>query len=279
MLSARFSISDESTNVQRFSRVPTGPVSVTAGAPLANIACYDPPAPSSRNGTGQSIPVAWGRDMQSLSPFLLSYRDDSRGYHRRLAARSPPSHKYRCEQARQARLAPTRSFVRKISERLKSNFFFLVPARLLTRPTILEPGPYQSGIACPGNASLLLLPYRFRPWTSSPDGYITHCQPQDQAEHQQLSLFGRWQHRAKSRDEHDAHDALLDPLGPIRPICIATGRLMCIGSASSPCPATSWIQHSRGSAYLVFSGRTARQENRRVCSVRPSLYPSWERRR
>lgn len=134
----------------------------------------------------------------------------------------------------QAGLAPTRSFVRKISERLKSNFFFLVPARLLTRPTILDPGPYQSGIACPGDASLL--PYRFRPWILSPSGNITHCQPQNQAEHQQFSLFERPQHCAKSRDEHDAHDALLDPLGPIRPICIATGRLMCIGSALPALP-------------------------------------------
>lgn len=50
-------------------------------------------------------------------------------------------------------------------------------------------------------------------------------------------------------------DALFDPFGPIRPICIATGRLICIGSASLPCSALSWVLHSRGSAYLVFSGR------------------------
>lgn len=49
-------------------------------------------------------------------------------------------HKYRL---RQDRLAPDSSFYLKMSERLKSNFFSLVPARRLSRPTILDPGPYQ----------------------------------------------------------------------------------------------------------------------------------------
>lgn len=45
--------------------------------------------------------------------------------------------------SRQDRLAPDTRFYPKISERLKSNFFSLVPACRLSRPTILDPGPYQ----------------------------------------------------------------------------------------------------------------------------------------
>lgn len=62
-----FSISDESTKVQRLSTV-----SVTAGGPTYQGSVGIPPAPASRNGTRQSIPVAWGRNMQSSdsSPIL-----------------------------------------------------------------------------------------------------------------------------------------------------------------------------------------------------------------
>lgn len=73
-----------------------------------------------------------------LSPILLlSYQHNTipagQQSHKR-------THKYLL---RQDRLAPDSRFYLKISERLKSNFFSLVPARRLSRPTILDPGPYQ----------------------------------------------------------------------------------------------------------------------------------------
>ena len=40
-----------------------------------------------------------------------------------------------------------KNFYIKISERLKSNFFSLVPACRTPRPTTLNPGPYQPSLA------------------------------------------------------------------------------------------------------------------------------------
>lgn len=202
-------ISDESTNVQRLSTV-----SVTAGAPLTKVAYDDSPAPSSRNGTRQSIPVAWGRDMQS-SPFLPSTAPVLPGRLTRYNRKDCTQHSL--TQAplvgRKYGLASTRNFARKISERLKSNFFFLVPARLLTRPTILDPWPLPVRHSLPRNCQPSL--------TASVRGYyhqthVYHCQPN----HKTRLSINRFPwlgdcESSKSRDEHDALDALFDPFGPI----------------------------------------------------------------
>lgn len=56
--------------------------------------------------------------------------------------------------------SPQRGVLQKISGRLKSNFFSLVPARRLPRPTILDPGPYQPSLArVPASLPI----YRFGP--------------------------------------------------------------------------------------------------------------------
>lgn len=95
-----FLISGQSTSVQR---LPT--VSVTAGAPLTKVARGWPPGPASRNGTRQSIPVAWGPDMQSslLSPYsVLSCLTST------IRAARPHT-----GTAQQRRLAPNEEFCRK----------------------------------------------------------------------------------------------------------------------------------------------------------------------
>lgn len=141
-----FLISGESTNVQRLSTV-----SVTAGAPLTKVARVCPPGPASRNGPRQSIPVAWGRDMQSslLSPYysVLSCQpvlpvSQCNTCGTAVRYTNTLSHTGTAGQA-----SPNEEFCRKISGRLKSNFFSLVPARRLPRPTILDPGPYQPSLA------------------------------------------------------------------------------------------------------------------------------------